>query len=138
MEWVHKAPSFSHPGNQQSTQLLRNAFWWPSLAANSKRSVETCSVFARVHTFHQLPAGLLKSLPVPRHPWAHIAMDFVMDLPSSYGFTTILLAVDRFSKACKPTDMETATTLFSHLFRNYGIPESGTPPEIGMQPAHPG
>ncbi len=52
------------------------------------------------------------------------------DLPKSEGHTCILVAVDRFSKACKliplrglPTSLEIAEQLFSHVFRNYWIPE---------------
>ncbi len=57
-------------------------------------------------------------------------MDFVTDLPSSNGYTTILVIIDRFSKACRliplkglPTAIETAQALFHHVFRVYGIPE---------------
>uniref|UniRef100_A0AAQ4RGT8 CCHC-type domain-containing protein n=1 Tax=Gasterosteus aculeatus aculeatus TaxID=481459 RepID=A0AAQ4RGT8_GASAC len=46
------------------------------------------------------------------------------------GFTTILVAVDRFSKACRliplkglPTALETAEALFHHVFRTFGLPE---------------
>ncbi|KAK3563230.1 hypothetical protein QTP86_018289, partial [Hemibagrus guttatus] len=46
------------------------------------------------------------------------------------GYTTILVAIDRFSKSCRlvplkalPTTMETATTLFHHIFRTYGLPK---------------
>ncbi|KAK3531817.1 hypothetical protein QTP70_029717 [Hemibagrus guttatus] len=60
-------------------------------------------------------------------PWSHIAIDFLTDLPTSQGFSTILVAIDRFSKACKlkglPTALETATALFHHVFHNYGLPE---------------
>ncbi|KAK3513651.1 hypothetical protein QTP70_028812 [Hemibagrus guttatus] len=56
--------------------------------------------------------------------------DFVTDLPPSNGFTTILVIIDRFSKACRliplkglPMAMETAQSLFHHVFRVYGIPE---------------
>ncbi|KAI2667354.1 Transposon Ty3-I Gag-Pol polyprotein [Labeo rohita] len=59
-------------------------------------------------------------LPLPRRPWSHLGVDFTTDLPPSQGFTTILVIVDRFSKACKliplkglPTTLETAETLIS-------------------------
>uniref|UniRef100_A0AAQ4PEW7 Integrase catalytic domain-containing protein n=1 Tax=Gasterosteus aculeatus aculeatus TaxID=481459 RepID=A0AAQ4PEW7_GASAC len=46
------------------------------------------------------------------------------------GFTTILVAVDRFSKACRliplkklPSALETAESLFHHVFRTFGLPE---------------
>ncbi|KAK3550170.1 hypothetical protein QTP86_021201 [Hemibagrus guttatus] len=75
-------------------------------------------------------AGLLEPLLIPQQPWSHITVDFVKDLPSSGGYTTILVAIDRFSKACKlvllkglPFAMETSVTLFHKVFRNYGLPE---------------
>uniref|UniRef100_A0AAQ4QZ50 Integrase catalytic domain-containing protein n=1 Tax=Gasterosteus aculeatus aculeatus TaxID=481459 RepID=A0AAQ4QZ50_GASAC len=59
-----------------------------------------------------------------------MAVDFITDLPRSQGFTTILVAVDRFSKACRliplkglPTALETAEALFHHVFRTFGLPE---------------
>ncbi|KAK3544872.1 hypothetical protein QTP86_027546, partial [Hemibagrus guttatus] len=68
--------------------------------------------------------------PVPKRPWSHMALDFITNLADSKGFNTILVAVDRFSKACGlvplkglPTAITTATTLFDHVFRNYGLPE---------------
>ncbi|KAK3548865.1 hypothetical protein QTP70_021277 [Hemibagrus guttatus] len=48
----------------------------------------------------------------------------------SQGFTTVMVTIYRFSKACKliplkglPTTFEMATTLFHHMFQNYGLPE---------------
>ncbi len=74
--------------------------------------------------------GNLVPLPIPRRPWSHLGIDFVMDIPVSEGNTCILVAVDRFSKACKliplrglPTALETAEHLFHQVFRNFGVPE---------------
>ncbi|KAK3558297.1 hypothetical protein QTP86_014682 [Hemibagrus guttatus] len=79
---------------------------------------------------HRLPEGKLVPLPIPRRPWSHLLIDFATDLPVSNGFTTILITIDCFSKACKlillkglPTAMETAEALFSNVFRHLGIPE---------------
>ncbi len=92
--------------------------------------VRGCSVCAISKSPRHLPAGKLVPLPIPRRPWSHVGVDFVTNLPQSEGFTCILIAVDRFSKACRliplkglPTALETAEALFHHVFRNYGIPE---------------
>lgn len=47
----------------------------------------------------QPPAALLRSLPVPRHPWSHIY--FITSVPLSDGnnFNVILTIIDRFCKA---------------------------------------
>ena len=68
-------------------------------------------------------------LPVPSHPWSHIAMDFVTGLPPSEGKTVILTIIDHFSKAAHflvpprlPSARETADLLVEHVFRLHGLP----------------
>lgn len=129
-QWVHTLLSSGHPGIQRTIELVRNSFWWPNLINDVSEYVKSCSVCAQSKTPQELPAGLLEPLPIPQHPWSHLAVDFVTDLPSSNGNTTILTIIDRFSKACRliqlkglPTAMETAQALFHHVFRAYGIPE---------------
>ena len=41
---------------------------------------------------------MLKQLLVPNQSWNSISMDFIEQLPSSSGFTTILVIIDRLSK----------------------------------------
>ncbi len=57
-------------------------------------------------------------------------MDFITGLPLSQGNTTILVVVDRFSKAARfipqpklPTAKETAELVINHVFRVFGIPQ---------------
>ncbi|KAF7709078.1 hypothetical protein HF521_015928, partial [Silurus meridionalis] len=75
------------------------------------------------------PVGLLHPLPIPRHPWSHIAVDFVIGLPPSAGHTAILTVVDRFSKMGHfiplpklPSAKETAQLLLQYVFRLHGLP----------------
>ncbi len=130
LDSVHSSPGSGHPGNQRTLSLLRNRFWWPNMARDVTRYIKGCSVCAIASTPRRLPEGKLVPLPIPRRPWSHLGIDFATDLPSSNGFTTILVVIDRFSKACKliplrglPTALETAEALFQLVFRNFGIPE---------------
>ncbi|KAK3536848.1 hypothetical protein QTP86_027036 [Hemibagrus guttatus] len=130
MQWVHEGPSSGHPGIRRSTQLVRHQFWWPSLALNVEGHVQACPTCAQARTSCQLPEGLLEPLPIPRHPWSHLSVDFLTDLPDSGGYTAVLVVVDRFFKGCKliplkglPSAMQTAEALFVHVFRNFGLPE---------------
>ncbi len=100
------------------------------MARDVARYVKGCSICAISSTPRRLPEGKLVPLPIPHRPWSHLGVDFATDLPPSNGFTTILIVVDRFSKSCKliplrglPSALETAESLFQHIFRNFGLPE---------------
>ncbi len=130
MQLVHSNPSSGHPGIAATLQLLNNKFWWSTLRIDTIAFIQNCTICNTSKSPHQLPAGLLHPLPIPQRPWSHIAIDFVTDLPSSQGHTTILTVIDRFSKACRliplpklPTDLETAEVLCNYVFRFYGLPE---------------
>ncbi len=130
MQLVHSNPSSGHPGIAATLQLLNNKFWWSTLRTDTITFIQNCTVCNTSKSPHQLPAGLLQPLPIPQRPWSHLAIDFVTDLPSSQGHTTILTVVDHFSKACRliplpklPTALETAEVLCNYVFRFYGLPE---------------
>lgn len=116
LQWIHSIPSSGHPGSLRTLSLVANKSWWPSMTQDVTQFVKSCPVCAQAKSSRQLPSGLLEPLPVPNRPWSHIAIDFITDLPSSQGFTTVLVAVDRFSKACRlvplrklPSALETAS-----------------------------
>uniref|UniRef100_A0AAQ4QM75 Gypsy retrotransposon integrase-like protein 1 n=5 Tax=Gasterosteus aculeatus aculeatus TaxID=481459 RepID=A0AAQ4QM75_GASAC len=130
LQWMHSCPSSGHPGIQRTLALAREQFWWPSLTQDVTDYVQACTTCAQTRSPRDLPSGLLEPLPIPNRPWSHMAVDFITDLPCSQGFTTILVAVDRFSKACRliplkklPSALETAESLFHHVFRTFGLPE---------------
>ncbi len=101
---VHNSPSSVHPGIN-AIQLLKNRFWWPAMSTDKITFVNACAACNISKSPWQLPAGLLQPLTIPQHPWSHITIDFVTDLPISQSNTTVLTdwsinLIDRFSKAC--------------------------------------
>jgi len=75
------------------------------------------------------PYGLLKQLPILEKPWNSISMDFIEQLPSSTGFTAILVVVDRLSKQAifipthdTITSPELAKLFLLHVFSKHGVP----------------
>lgn len=65
----------------------------PALLVAQSRDVNdfvaACVVCVQRKASHRLPAGLLRPLPIPSHPWSHIAVNFVTGLPLSDGHTAI-------------------------------------------------
>lgn len=73
--------------------------------------------------------GLLQQVADPTHPWQDIAMDFIVDLPNSRGYTVIWTIVDLFSKQahfvpCKglPSAQRLARLFLLHVYRLHGAP----------------
>ncbi|PKI58979.1 hypothetical protein CRG98_020624 [Punica granatum] len=73
-------------------------------------------------------AGLLKPLPILECPWDSVLMDFIVNLPKSEGYQTLMVVVDRFSKyatfipAKKDCPAEEATRLFmKHVVKYWGV-----------------
>lgn len=46
----------------------------------------------------QAPVGLLQPLQIPDKLWDEITMDFIVGLPLSYGYTVMMVVVDRLTK----------------------------------------
>ncbi len=129
IRWGHCSNVACHPGVNRTSFLVRQRFWWNSMARDIREFVLACSVCARGKTSNRPPEGLLQPLSVPSRPWSHIALDFVTALPPSQGNTVVLTVVDRFSKAAHfiplpklPSAKETAVTIVDHVFRIHGLP----------------
>lgn len=92
--------------------------------------VSACFVCAQNKDAKTHPHGLLHPLPIPKHPWSHISLDFVTGLPKSQSNTVNLMVVDRFSKACHliplpkiPTACQMVDLVMQHVFRINGFPQ---------------
>ncbi|KAI3357227.1 hypothetical protein L3Q82_015684 [Scortum barcoo] len=125
---VHSSKLACHPAMNQTQSLVKCVFWWPTVEGDVRDYVLAYSNCARSKSAHTPPAGLLQPLPVP--PWSHIALYFIMGLPSSANNTSVVTIVDRFSKAAHfvalpklPSACETADLLTVHVIRLHCIPQ---------------
>ncbi len=87
LQWGHSSGLACHPGATRTCMLIKQRFWWPSVARDARLFVSACPVCAAGKASNRPPAGLLQPLSVPSRPWSHIAMDFVTGLPPSGGMT---------------------------------------------------
>ncbi|KAL1190812.1 hypothetical protein V5N11_006145 [Cardamine amara subsp. amara] len=93
--------------------------------------VAACNVYQLVKAEHQVPSGMLQSLPIPEWKWDMITMDFVVGLPISRTKDAIWVIVDRLTKcarflAIKKTDgyAVLARKYVQEIVRLYGVPVS--------------
>ena len=94
----HNTPIGGHMGITKTvTRLLAN-FYLGGLCNDVKIFIQHCSICQQVKTDTHKLVGLLQPLLVPTTVWEDLSLDFITSLPSSQGFTVILVIIDRFSK----------------------------------------
>ena len=64
-------------------QNVKRHFWWPSMKREIAEYVTRCLTCQQVKAEHQRPVGLLQLLHIPEWKWEHVAMDFVVGLPTT-------------------------------------------------------
>uniref|UniRef100_A0A8C5R8C8 Gypsy retrotransposon integrase-like protein 1 n=1 Tax=Leptobrachium leishanense TaxID=445787 RepID=A0A8C5R8C8_9ANUR len=131
LQQFHDTLGSGHPGIRKTKDLIKRYFWWPTLDQDVRDFVGSCSVCARAKHSTKKPVGLLQPLPVPEQPWSHITIDFIVELPPSNGFTTIMVTVDRLTKMAHftpiqglPTAAQTVSLFLQNIYRLHGVPES--------------
>ncbi|QRW19990.1 Retrovirus-related Pol polyprotein from transposon [Rhizoctonia solani] len=73
--------------------------------------------------------GFLQPLPIPQQPFEVVSMDFIMDLPPSNNYNTILVIVDKLTKyghfipcTTQIDELQTAQLFHDHIWCHYGLP----------------
>ena len=132
MELHHNAITARHQGQACTLQLIKRSYWWPSMKAYINKYVESCDLCQRTKTINRLPRGELQPLEVPSKPWSHISCDFIVKLPNSMGYNSILVVVDSFTKMAHsiPTREDIDAPGVAELFLNYIWKLHGTPDSV--------
>src|SRR3981189_3759937 len=60
--------------------------------------VKTCNLCCRTKLQHRRPTGELHASETPNEPWDTISVDFIVELPCSNGYDTIMNVVDGVTK----------------------------------------
>lgn len=126
---AHDTPTSGHMGVAKTLARLREVFHWPGMHADVVAYVASCVPCQRNKPLNQLPAGLLKPLPIVGKG-DMITIDFVGELPrSKRGFDYIMVVVDKMSKRayyepCRTsiTAKQAADIVFRRVVREQGLP----------------
>lgn len=130
LETYHDNPIAGHQGQTRTLDLLSRKYYWPGMRDFCKRYVSQCEDCNRNKAPRHKPLGLLQPLPIPDTPWTSISMDYIVKLPISNGYDSILVIVDRLTKMahfipCKeamPTE-DFARLFVNNLFKLHGFPK---------------
>ncbi|XP_033138989.1 uncharacterized protein LOC117129882 [Brassica rapa] len=89
-----------HPGSSKMYRDVRRYYHWPGMKRSVAQWVAQCATCQQVKVEHQVPGGLLQSLPIPQWKWDSISMDFITGLPTAPGRSnnSIWVIVDRLTK----------------------------------------
>ncbi|XP_077219125.1 uncharacterized protein LOC143853291 [Tasmannia lanceolata] len=128
---LHSTPSGGHSGYTRTLARIRQSFYWQRMRKNIQFWVGECLICQQSKYSTRSPQGLLQPLPIPTRVWEDIAMDFITNLPTSNGKTTIFVVVDRLTKyahfmelAPNYTAAKVADTFISNVAKLHGIPRS--------------
>ncbi|KAL5793466.1 hypothetical protein ACOSP7_002060 [Xanthoceras sorbifolium] len=89
-----------HPGSTKMYRDLRTQYWWLSMKRDVVDFVNRCMTCQQVKAEHQVPSGLLQSIPIPEWKWDRITMNFVTGLPLTRSHhDAIWVIVDRLTKS---------------------------------------
>ncbi|KAI9157842.1 hypothetical protein LWI28_028922 [Acer negundo] len=94
----HSSKKGGHSGWLRTYVRIKHFFYWEGLKNEVKKLVAKCDICQKVKYDQRRPIGLLQPLSIPEKIWEDLTMDFVEGLPSSGGYESILVVVDRLSK----------------------------------------
>ena len=133
LRYHHDHPLAGHFGQNRTLEIIRRHYTWPRIREFVRDYVQSCTTCGRNKPRRHRPFGLLKPLPVPTRPWDSISMDFIEQLPTSDGYTSILVVIDRASKQAifipthdTITSEQLADLFVLHVFSKHGIPSHVT------------
>ena len=127
----HDSPMAGHPGISNTTWAITRDFWWPAIKKDITKYIKGCTTCQARKNQPNKP----KPPPFPissdtySTPFTSIAMDFIVKLPLSNSYDTILTITDTFSKAsifipCNETvnAEQTARLYTTYVLPHYGLP----------------
>ena len=117
-----------HPGQWKTIELLSREYWWPGITEFVKAYIRGCAICQT--TKIQPPIKVpIQPNEIPKGIWETITMDFIVDLPISQGYNSILTVVNHHSKAiilspCHKTITaeQTSQLLVDNVWKRTGFP----------------
>jgi hypothetical protein len=127
----HNSHIGGHAGITRTLARIRAQFYWKNMREDIRAYVSQCVICQQAKSINTMPAGLLQPLPIPNQVWEDVAMDFITGLPNSFGYTVIMVVIDRLTKyshfIAQKADYSSKTVaeaFMNNIVKLHGIPMS--------------
>ena len=130
----HDPPAYGHPGISRTLDLTARKYWWPCMAQDVKDYVKGCADCQRNKVNNQVRKAPLSPIFAKSDalPFETVAMDFIIKLPLSDGYDSVLMITDHdCTKAVillpcnKSITAEGVAKLYlEHVFKRVGLPNT--------------
>jgi hypothetical protein len=118
-----------HAGRFETLELIACNYWWPQMSRYIGMYVKTCDLCNWTKVQCQRPIGELHPSETPEAPWDTISVDFIVELPQSHGYDTIMCIVDSLTKRVHFIPMHTtlnaegtALLFLKEVWKHHGTP----------------
>jgi len=120
-----------HRGQWKTVELVTRNFWWPRVTTEVNKYMEGCDLCQRNKNRTEPLVEKLMPNKAPDKPWAHIMADFIVKLPLSRGYDSILVVCNQLTKMAHfiPTTEKTsaeglAVLFWDHVWKLHRLPQS--------------
>lgn len=130
IQGTHDSIACGHPGRESTYAMLARRFFWPGMAKAVRQMVRNCDSCGRNTAWRHRRQGFLKPLPIPDRIWQELSIDFIVDLPESWGCKNIVVVTDRLGKgvafdSLPNIEAETVAEWFiDRIYRHHGLPRA--------------
>jgi hypothetical protein len=134
IHFFHDKPWAGHPGISNTYELAKRDFWWPNMKQDIEQYVKGCTACQanKANTNPRKPA-MFPITPEHTLPFQTVAMDFIVKLPKSGKYNTLLTITDHdCSKAVILIPCQETITAegVAALYMHYVFPRFGAPKKI--------
>ena len=133
----HDPPAYGHPGISGTLELTARKYWWPCMVQDVKDYIKGCTDCRRNKTNNQARRAPLSPIFAKPGalPFETVAMDFIVKLPLSNGYNSVLMVTDHnCTKAVililcnEAITAKGVTKLYlEHVFKPMGLPSTFIP-----------
>jgi hypothetical protein len=98
IEQHHDTHIAGHAGRFKTLELVSRNYRWPQMSRYIGIYVKHCDLCNRTKVQRRRPISELHPSETPEAPWDMISIDFIVELPESHGYDTIMCVVNSLTK----------------------------------------